>query len=325
MKMIITYCLEQAIFIRKDGKNRGEMNMSRKWKALLCILIVIILALAGSMVYVLMESGNRRVQTSYLQNLNEIYNMEAGIIYNNLELKDGKDYVITYDFNQEEYVELIEKYDIAQIAGSGSEYEKAVALMNNYSGRLQHLSDYDNHVAMNALDLLEYSLDNKAQGINCRAKAQILNEMCLALGIYSRKVWIMPNSIYDVDCHVVNEVWDTALNKWVMLDITNNFYWVDQYGTPLSILEIREHIAKQEFCTPVSPDDKLEKLEKSLQDNFDNFIYIAKDMVYMEYCTEYTLGETKEFYVLLPEAYSLDETEKVLLISQGAIEANPCK
>ena len=46
----------------------------------------------------------------------------------------------------------------------------------------------------------------------------------LALGIYARKVWIMPNSGYDSDCHVVNEVWDSTLNKWVMLDITNNQY-----------------------------------------------------------------------------------------------------
>ena len=37
--------------------------------------------------------------------------------------------------------------------------------MNEYSGRLRHKSDYDNHVEMNALALLEYSLDNKKQGI----------------------------------------------------------------------------------------------------------------------------------------------------------------
>lgn len=69
----------------------------------------------------------------------------------------------------------------------------------------------DNSVEMTALSLLEYGLDQPERGINCRCKAQILNEMLLALGVYSRKVWIMPESIYDDECHVVNEVWDASI------------------------------------------------------------------------------------------------------------------
>lgn len=53
--------------------------------------------------------------------------------------------------------------------------------MDTYAPGLYHQSYYDNSIEMNALSLLAYSLDNKSQGINCRNKAQILNEMCLAL------------------------------------------------------------------------------------------------------------------------------------------------
>lgn len=297
--------------------------MSKRIKVVFVILIVIIVLLAAFLTYILTGYGDWITQTSYLQSTNEIYYMEAGILYNELEFKDGEDYVLKYDFDNEEYPKLLEKYSIKKTAGNGTEFEKASALMNEYADRLYHCSDYDNHIDMNALSLLKYSLDNKSQGINCRAKAQILNEMCLALGIYSRKVWIMPNSIYDSECHVVNEIWDSSLNKWIMLDITNNFYWVDENKVPLSILEIRDNIANNKFCTPVSPDDKLNSLKKSLDNNYGNFLYIAKNMVYTVYCSENTVGETKEFYSLIPKAFTRDL--KKALISKRSVESPPQK
>lgn len=257
---------------------------------------------------------------SYLQSPEEIYIMEAGILRNNLEFHDGTEYKIEYDFTHESYTQLKSKYKIVNTAKEGTEFERALRLMNEYAPRLKHESYYDNHVAMNALDLLEYSLDNSKQGINCRSKAQILNEMCLSLGIYSRKVWIMPYSGYDNDCHVVNEVWDSKLNKWVMLDITNNEYWVDENNVPLSVLEIRNKAALREFCTPVEERDKTDNLQKLKKKHTGDFLYIVKNMVYMEYCTGYTVGETEETYLLLPENIP---TENKFLISRSAIEKPP--
>lgn len=257
---------------------------------------------------------------SYLQSIDQIYTMESGILMNNLEFRNGSDIDFIYDFENEEYPLLIEKYSIDKIAGEGTEFEKACCLMNEFAPRLRHLSNYDNHVDMNAVSLLEYSLDNSTHGINCRNKAQILNEMCLALGIYSRKVWIMPNSGYDNDCHVVNEVWDSSLNKWIMLDITNNEYWVDENGTPLSIIEIRQKGAKQEFCTPVQPFEKLDNLYMLKDKYIGDFVYIMKNMTYMEYMDIYTVGERKNFYLLYPE--NLD-TEYELFISEASCLKSP--
>lgn len=287
------------------------------------ILLILFLLLIGFLLYILSGYGNWIIYTSYLQEPQEIYNMESGIIKGASEFQDGEDYKITYDFDNAEYPKLLKRYEIENIAGNGSEFEKAKALMNEFSGRLAHQSDYDNHIDSNALELLEYSLDNRKHGINCRAKAQVLNEMCLALGIYSRKVWINPNSAYDSDCHVVNEVWDTKLNQWVMLDITNNFYWVDETGKPLSVLEIREHIANQEFCSPVTPDDNLKELKKSLRKNYENLLYIAKNMVYMYYCTDYSTGETDSFYIIMPKSCVLNENAPLILVSEKTIESPP--
>lgn len=259
---------------------------------------------------------------SYLQSTDEIYIMEAGILRNNLDFHDGTDYEFNYDFSHENYAQLKSKYKIENTAKDGTEFERALRLMDEYAPRLTHKSNYDNHVPMNSLDLLEYSLDNKSQGINCRAKAQILNEMCLSLGIYARKVWIMPYSRYDSDCHVVNEVWDSTLNKWVMLDITNNEYWVDENNTPLSVLEIRNKAANQEFCTPIEVVDKTDNLQRLKQKHIGDFLYIVKNMVYTEYCTEYTVGESEQFYMLLPQNIP---TKYELIISQTAVERSPLK
>lgn len=289
--------------------------MKKKHIAVLSILVIVLISSIGLNIYLGFFS-----QESYLQSTDEIYIMEAGIIKNHLDFAEGENHVFTYDFQNPEYPELIKKYDIEKCAGEGSEFEKALRLMDKYAPRLTHKSDYDNHIDFNAIDLLEYSLDKPSQGINCRAKAQILNEMCLALGIYSRKVWIMPNSPYDGDCHVVNEIWDNSLEKWIMLDITNNQYWVDEAGTPLSVLEIRSKGAQQEFCTPIEPGESLDNPERLKKKHIGEFLYIMKNMCYTEYCSDYGTGESKPFYLLIPKGLN-DEYE--FLISEEAVTVPP--
>ncbi|MBR5231424.1 MAG: transglutaminase domain-containing protein [Clostridia bacterium] len=256
---------------------------------------------------------------SYLQSTDQIYVMEAGILRNHLMMAPGEDFTFAYDFEHEDYPRLIEQYGIDKTAGAGTELERALRLMDHYAPKLQHKSNYDNHVPVNALALLDYSIGSR-QGINCRAKAQILNEMCLALGIHSRKVWIMPYSVYDGDCHVVNEVWDRSLGKWVMLDITNNEYWIDENGLPLSVLEIRQKGALNEFCTPVSPNEPTDNVQKLKEKHMGSFVYIMKNMVYTKYCSAYTAGEVFPVVRLSSEALSVPEERQ---ISQWSCERSP--
>lgn len=258
---------------------------------------------------------------SYLQEAEQIYIMEAGIIERNLEFAEGEHHEFDYDFDNSEYAALKKDYDLEKISGNGSEFEKGLRLMDEFAPRLTHRGDYPSRLDDSAQSLLKYSLNNKKQGINCRAKAQILNEMCLALGIYSRKVWLMPYARRDPDCHVVNEIWDTELNKWVMLDITNNEYWADENGTPLSVLEIRRKGAKSEFCTPVKPSDKLTDLKKLKQKHMSDFIYIMKNVVYLQYLDEYGVGETLPVWELLPKGFAAAEHA----VSESAITASPVK
>ena len=296
-------------------ENETKLFAKKKSHILIIVLSILLIGSVGINIYLAFFGFD-----TYLQSTDQIYIMEAGILRNNLDFTDGEDIVFSYDFDNSDYSVLISTYGIDKIAGSGTEFEQALRLMNEFAPRLTHKSDYDNSVEMTALSLLEHSFDNKGNGINCRNKAQILNEMCLALGIYSRKVWIMPNSGYDNDCHVVNEIWDTALNKWIMLDITNNEYWADENGTPLSILEIRQKGAMREFCTPIRPGDNTDNLEQLKDKYIGDFLYIMKNMVYMEYCDSYTVGESDTLYLLFPNNLDTDYDK---LISLDACEESP--
>lgn len=287
----------------------------KKSHILPAVLVGLLLISIGINIYLAFFSGG-----SYLQDPDEIYIMEAGILYNNRELREGEDITFTYDFDNEDYAALKRSCNLEKTAGDGSELDRALNIMHEFAPRLTHKSDYDNHIDMQALTLLVYSLNNPRHGINCRAKAQILNEMCLSLGIYSRKVWINPYSRYDNDCHVVNEVWDSGLKKWVMLDITNDQYWVDENGTPLSILEIRDRGANQEFCTPVCPGESLDNLEKLKKKHFNEFLYIMKNMVYTYYFDNYGVGEGEDYYFCFPVNIN---TSVEKFVSREALERSP--
>lgn len=173
----------------------------------------------------------------------ELFDIYSGILFNSRGFAHGERAVFSYSFDCPEYGELRERYGIEGIAGDGPDLERALRLMRWMAPRLRHRPDYDNRVPMNSLALLEYSLDNPKHGINCRNKAVILTECCLALGIYARRVYIMPYSPYDMDNHVVTEVFCRELDKWVMLDPSTGGSFTDGQGSPLSLLELRELFA----------------------------------------------------------------------------------
>lgn len=289
-----------------------------KRRNLVLTLFLIVIVVVASVVVIICCLSNGEV--SYLQNIDEIYIMESGILRNNREWRNGEDISFSYDFSSPDFSLLLEQYDLEKTAGEGSEFEKALRVMNKFSPRLRHESNYDNHIEIRALPLLEYSLDNKKQGINCRNKAQMFNEMMLSLSIYSRKVWIMPYSGYDNECHVVNEIWDPTLNKWIMLDISNNAYWIDEDGVPLSLLEIREKGGNQTFCTPVIYGDDTKDKEKLRKKNESLFVYIMKNLAYFEYLDTYGSGENGTIYLLYPENM---DTKYEYIISENSIISSP--
>ena len=247
---------------------------------------------------------NKKEAKEISQQLLDIF---SGILFNNQKFEAGNDAEIVYNFDCPEFVTLKEKYNFEKIAGKGSDFRKAKRLLHYLAPRLTHSSWYDNHVPCNALDLLEYSFENPEQGINCLNKSKILEECCLALGIYARRVSIMPYSPYDFDNHVVTEIYDRQLKKWIMLDPTTDGFFVDWDGLPLSLLEMRDKFANAQFVTYVRSTDSLKDLkklkEKYLQQNF----YICKNLFFFYVDKDSAFGETGEILAFVPENYSVKE------------------
>ena len=237
----------------------------------------------------------------------------SGTLFQNLEFESGNAEEIIYDFNCPEYEELRSKYNLIRIAGKGSDFIRAKRLLHYLAPRLTHSSWYDNHIECNALRLLEYSLDNPEQGINCLNKSKILVECCLAIGIYARRVSIMPFSPYDFDNHVVAEIYDRALEKWIMLDPTTDGYFIDENKTPLSLLEMRSRFANAEFITYVHSAASLKDIHKLRAKRMDTNTYICKNLFYFRVEKYSTFGEKKSYLYFVPRHYSIKRTEQANL------------
>ncbi len=243
----------------------------------------------------------------------QMLNIYRGILFHNQEFESGNAEENIYEFECPEFEELRSKYNLVKVAGKGSDFVRAKRLLHYLAPRLTHSAWYDNHIACNALRLLEYSLDNPEHGINCLNKSKILVECCLALGIYARRVRIMPLSPYDFDNHVVAEIYDRTLEKWIMLDPTTDGFFIDETKTPLSLLEMRSKFANAEFITFVLSTDSLKDIQKLRAKHLDTNMYICKNLFYFQVEQYSTFGEKDNYLQFVPLHYSIKKSKQANL------------
>ena len=214
------------------------------------------------------------------QLLQAFFNYAKGALWQFRAFRAERGDSLCYVFDCPEYDELRKTYRLEEIAGQGDDFSRARNLLSHFAPRMAHDPMYDNHIPCNALALLAYCYEQPEHGINCLNKAKVFVECCLALGIFARRVSIMPFSPYDMDNHVVAEIWDGSRRKWVMMDPTTCGMFVDENGTPLSLLEMRERFASNGFATFIPANVEpgaidLGALEREhLEDNW----YICKNL-----------------------------------------------
>ena len=182
------------------------------------------------------------------------YRMEEQNHYHSL-LKQYRDFKKTsisdaklkIGFTHEKLPVLKNQYELDKIAGNGDDLSKALNLLFWLCDHTYHKGDYDNHIPMNSLDLLEYSFDKgRANGVNCLNLSVILTECLLSIGLPAHTVGLMPFSHEDMDNHVVVHVHIASLGKWMMLDPSWCSYFSDEEGNILDIFEIRNRFADDE-------------------------------------------------------------------------------
>ena len=250
-----------------------------------------------------------------MQNDYYIYTGALRVFHDFRESDNNKDYSFSYDFASPKYEYLKRKYHIDTVAGNGSELEKSLRLLRWCSQNVLHnggTKDVE-FIPKTSGDILDYAFGKgREYGVYCRLQAIVFTECCLALGIKSRILHCLPFSPNDFDSHVVSMVYISDLKKWVLLDATNNRYFIDSQNNILSTMEIRTKLAFDEYIECNEPDDNYK-------------IYMAKNMFYFKSLQYNTYGsdmlEKQKTIYCVPAGFDILDRE--IAYCQYAIKNSP--
>jgi len=211
-------------------------------------------------------------------------------------------------------VKTRETLKLDSIAGKGSELSRIFNLLHWVHNMVRHDGSSNNPEKKNAIDLLAVCRTEN-RGINCRMMAMVLNECYLAMGIKSRYVTCMPRETKFNDCHVINMVYSTELNKWIWIDPTFDAYVMDDKGNLLGIQEVRERLIKGQPLI-LNADANWNRMNLQTKDHYLDY-YMAKNLYRLQ--------------VPLISDYNTETCEKgkeiafVELLPLDGIEQNPQK
>lgn len=201
--------------------------------------------------------------------------------------------------------------NLDSIAGNGNELSKIFNLMHWIHILVKHDGNSNNPTLKNAIDLINVcKAENR--GVNCRMLATILNECYLSIGIKSRYITCMPKETEFNDCHVINMVYSTELNKWIWIDPTFGAYVMDENGSLLGIQEVRVRLIKG-LPLILNADANWNRTNLQTKEHYLEY-YMAKNLYRLqtplisEYDTE-TWKEGKE--VTYVELLPLDGSEQI--------------
>lgn len=145
----------------------------------------------------------------------------------------------------EEHAEEIRAYfkantslDLYSIAASDKTTWEKTYEIAVFAASIPHDNQKVQPSAVDAPYLWEY-FQKYPTGFNCRLHSLFLSDLLFAAGIQNRFITCMSSDPDDGDCHVVNIVWLSELDKWTMIDADFHEYWTDEDGIPMSLEEMR--------------------------------------------------------------------------------------
>jgi hypothetical protein len=130
--------------------------------------------------------------------------------------------------------ELRTGYNLDEVAGSGSEIERILNLMQWVHETVPHAGSASNPWPPTAKNIIQAD-----RAVNCRMIATVLNEVYLSMGFRSRILVCLPEDYPPPDCHVVNIVYSDDLEKWLLMDASFEMYFYDDNNELLGPEEIR--------------------------------------------------------------------------------------
>ena len=194
--------------------------------------------------------------------------------------KDNKKIEFIYQPKESMNLRMVRDYfKLDSVAGQGDELSKILNLMHFAHDNIRHDGSNRAFAEMDAIDLYNY-YKTTGKGVNCRQLAISLCEMYLSMDIPARYVTCMPADSLDFECHVINTVWSSQLQKWLYIDPTFDAWVTDENGTMLSIAEVRERLINDQplvLCETAnwnheSPQTKEDYLETYMAKNLYYFV-----------------------------------------------------
>jgi hypothetical protein len=142
---------------------------------------------------------------------------------------------------------LNSRYNLDSICGNGSDFDRSVRLLDWLHRQLKHdgeivLPDPEPFTTTNILDVSA----STHRPFNCYILAFAMSDIYQAAGFTSRTVACMPFDTADHECHQITMLWNGELHKWILMDPSNDCWFADTAGVPLSPLEIRISMAKRD-------------------------------------------------------------------------------
>lgn len=138
----------------------------------------------------------------------------------------------------DEYSELMAKYGLIKVAGNGSDSEKIRNILNWLTANTYYCGIGANITPDDSLKILKasYQRDFK-RAINCRQRAILLTDICIALGIKAYPIMLLSKSSWC--CHFIVHVYISELGKWVAYDPSFGVRFLYE-NKPIDVVELRK-------------------------------------------------------------------------------------
>lgn len=235
------------------------------------------------------DLDNIRNEKKFIALLDRIKQFDKLVILRNAKgyQKEKTDSLPQFSYQSPEDYNLKEVknfFKLDSVAGNGDELSKIINILNFVHNAIKHNGNNFALCEFDAIDIYNYNKSTN-EGVNCRHLAIALNEMYLSMGIPSRYVTCLPKDENDQDCHVINSVYSTQLQKWVWIDPTFNAYVKDENGNLLSIAEVRERLISGRPL--VLNDDANWNNQTKQKKEYYLETYMAKNLYWFE-CVEYS-------------------------------------
>ena len=228
--------------------------------------------------FVILLNGKDSALTQIKYEKSKLSILKTAAKYDN----NDKSYIPKFAYQSSDNPNLVKirkELKLDSIAGTGSELSRILNLMHWLHYLIPHDGMNGNPEVKNALNMIAVC-KKEGRGLNCRGLAMVLNECYLSLGIKSRYVTCYPKDTTDPDCHVINMVYSSELEKWIWIDPSFDAYAMNEKGELLGIEEVRERLISGKTLI-LNPDANWNRQQTQIKEVYlEN--YMAKNLYKLE-------------------------------------------